>query len=331
MTEDWRIVTERPAVLADVLDIIVPLARLRYASQRPLGRRRFVLLRWAELTRRFAPDDALAVLDNELPDVDETPAVPHLSEPAVRAATLLEKGSHEEAAALLSEVSQDTGARDVLEGRVAMQQARFDDARAHWERAEMAARLSATPLSPEIEVEAQGHLARLFAMRGLDATGWFQRLDARCLALNAALTRGAFQRLQRQIRPDVQERRLERTSVAVKAFLIDTYAEPFQADVPKLGPVPLHVHGMAKTHAKEPNKYVNAVGTMASLLWREGDRQRAYETAWYGKALAQRLFGAEVEASLATFIEALLAPLPPERRQAFETRLRINALGTSEA
>jgi hypothetical protein len=232
---------------------------------------------------------------------------------------------------LLSQVSKDTGARDLLEGRVAMQQARFDDARAHWERAEMAARLAGTPLSPEIEVEAMGHLARLFSMRGLDASGWFQRVDDRCVQLNAAMTRSAFQRLRRQTRPDVQERRLERTSVAIKAYLLDTYAEPFTADVAKLGPVPLHVHGMAKSHANDPNKYVNAVGTMASLLWREGDRQRAYETAWYGKSIARRLWGEPVEAVLQTFIDSLLAPLPPERRGAFETRLRINALGKSEA
>lgn len=331
MTDDWRIATEQPAILADVLDVFMPLARLRYASQRPLGRRRYVLLRWADVVRRWAPDDALAVLDEELPDCAETPSVPHLTEPAVRAATLLEKGQHEAAAELLPQVSQATGARDLLEGRVAMQQARFDDARAHYERAEVAARVAATALSVEIEVEALGSLARLFAMRGTDATAWFLRMEARCVELDLGLTRMAFQRLERESRPEARARAAAETTVALKSHLLRKYAEPFQADVGKLGPVPLHVHGMAKTHATEPNAYVNAIGTMAGILWREGDRQRAYETAWYGRAIGQRLFGAEVEASLTEFIELLLGPLPPERRQAFETRLRINALGQAEA
>ncbi len=176
-----------------------------------------------------------------------------------------------------------------------------------------------------------GHLARLFALRGMDATTWIARVDARCDELGAVMTRGVFRKLQQQIRPEARDARLERTTVALKSHLLRKYAEPFQADVAKLGPVPLHVHGMAKTHATEPNAYVNAVGTMAGILWREGDRQRAYETAWYGRAIGQRLFGAEVEASLTEFLDLLLGPLPPERRQAFETRLRINALGQAEA
>ena len=331
MTEDWRIVTEQPAILADILDVFMPLARLRYASQRPLGRRRFVLLRWAEVIRRFAPDDALAVLDEELPDVVETPMVPHLTEPAVRAATLLEKGEHQAAAELLPRVSQACGARDLLEGRVAMQEARFDDAWAHYERAEVAARVAGTPLSVEIEVEALGSLARLFAMRGMDATAWFRRLAARCAELDLGLTRMAFERLERASRPEARARSAAQATVALKSHLVHKYAEPYQADIPKLGPVPLHVHGMAKTHATEPNAFVNAIGTMASIQWREGDRQRAFETAWYGRAIGRRLFGAEVEASLTEFIDLLLGPLPPERRQAFETRLRINALGKAEA
>lgn len=331
MTEDWRVVTEQPAVLADALDVMIPLGRLRYANPRPEGRKRFVMLRWADVIRRFSPDDAWAVLEEELPTAPETHTAPHLTEEAVRAATLLEMGKHEEAKDWVMRVSTAGGARALLEGRVALQTQRLPEARAFWELAEAAARSADWPLAVEVEIEALGNLARLDAMAFPPSHAGFRRMETRCKELNAGVTQSVFRTLEEMSGPTARELRAERTSVAIRAHMEKTYAEPFVDDVPKLGPVPLHVHGMAKIHKVEPMKFVEAVSGMASVLWKEGDRQRSYETAWYGRAIGTRLFGPKVEAALTEFLELLLAPLPEERRQAFDVRLRLNALGDAEA
>jgi hypothetical protein len=331
MTDDWRIITTEAAPLLDVTGVLLPLARLRYAHPRPEGRLRFVLLRWCDLTRRFSPTDALSVLDAELPSVDETPSMPHLTEAAVRAATLLETAQVDEAERWVTSVSAACGARALLEGRVAMQRGRLDEAHQHWEIAVVAAQTSGLPLASEVEIEALGNIARLLSARGLPADAWFTRLDQRCQELHAGFTQSAFRTLRTLQEPTARELRNERTTVAIKASMMARYAEAFLGDAAKVGPVPLHVHGMAKVHHLEPKAYLEAVTMMASLLWRQGDRQRGYETAWYGRAVGSRLFGPKIEAALTELIDLLLAPLTPERRAAFETRLRINALGSSEA
>lgn len=325
MTDDWRSVTEQPAVLVDVSDVMIPLARLRYADPRPAERKRFVLLRWADVIRRFSPSDALDVLDQELPEGPEAPAVPHLSEAAVRAATLLELNRHDDAQGLLPRVATSAGARALLEGRCAMAKGAFSDARAHYEVAVAVARQGPGPLAVEVEVEAMGHLARLGLVEALAENPWFDRLDARCAEIGAGFTRSTFRWLRAHDGPTANALRADRTWVAVRSFMERRYATPFEADRPKLGPVPLHVHGIAKVHHLEPQAYVRSIATLAGLMWRDGDRQRAYEVAWYGRAVGRRLFGETIEAALSEFLDQLLAPLPAERRDAFDLRLRLNA------
>jgi len=324
MTADWDIVATRPAILADVLEVMPALLRLRYANPRPPWRKRFVLLRFADVIRRVTPEEALAVLEGDLPD-DDQGEVPHLAHPAVMAATLLEMSRAEEASGWLARVRREGGAAELLEGRLALQEGHLDEADKLYELAAAAARMHPHPLTVEVELEAMGHRVRL-AMARQQAHGALHRqLERRLQEANAGVTISVFRQLVLRHEPDVRERRLDRTVIGIKTHILRTYAAPYESEREAIAPIPLHVHGLAKALRDDPMKYVSGVSTLASIQWRQGDRQNGYETAAYGEAIARRVWGPKVADVLQDFVEQLLEPLPPEQRRAYAWRMERTA------
>ena len=323
MTEDWRVVTTHPAILADAFDIAPPLMRLRFADPRPPWRKRYVLLRWADVVRRALPRDALAVLDDELPEATETD-VPHLCEPAVRAACLLEMGQHEAALPHVMKVERRGGARELLDGRVAMQQARFDEAEQAWELAETAALMSTHPLAVEVAAEALGYRARLAMVTDQPRQGVWERLEKLLASHGAGFSQSLFRGFQRLDETDGKARQ-EASYRQVSEGLLARYAAPFADEADKVAPVPVEVHGVAKTHMREPERFFEAITALSGLAWRQGDRQHGYDVAWYGRAIGKRIFGEKMNQAMTSYLEKLLEPLEPERRGVYEWRLLFRA------
>jgi len=323
MTEDWRIVTTKPAVLADAVEVLPPLLRLRNANPRPAWRKRFVLLRWADLLRRALPADAFRVLDEELPAADESD-VPHLTEPAVRAAALLERGQWEEAVPWVMQVERRGGARELLDGRVALQQQRFQEADQAWDLAEAAARSSTHPLAVEVAAEALGYRARLAMLSDEMKASHWGRLERLLEEHGAGFSQSIFRGLKALDDGDAKGRQ-ETAFAKVHHELVTRYRDPFQAEADKVAPVPVVVHGVAKTHAREPKRFFEAVTALSALAWRNGDRQHGYDIAWYGRAIGKRLFGEKMDEAMSNYLERLLDPVEPERRGVYEWRLLFRA------
>jgi hypothetical protein len=323
MTEDWRVVSTTPAILADVVEVLPALTRLRFSHPRPVARERFVRLRWADVMRRVAPSEALDSLV-DLPEADE-PDVPHLSEAAVRAASMFERGQWRDARELVEQVERRGGAKALLEGRVALQEQAFDDAEQLWSLAEAEAEAATHPLAVEVRAEALGYRMRLAIVRGVDARGLWERMEALCKEHGAGFTQGAFRLVHQLETGSEREARLDAAARAASDAMEQRYIEPFRDEEAKVAPVPLVVHGIAKVHHRQPEAYFEAITTQSAMAWRRGDRQHGYDIAWYGRAIGGRLMGPKMEEALTTYLDHLLEPLEPARREAFAWRLQFRA------
>ncbi len=323
MTDDWRTVTTVPAVLADAFEILPALSRLHFADPRPAWRKRFVDLRWADVIRRAEPRQALAGLEGLVEAAD--PDVPHLTEPAVRAACLLEAGDWREARSYIAKVERRGGARALLDGRVALQEAAFDEAEELWSLAETEARSSTHPLAVEVAAEALGYRLRLAMVRDGDAGGLWDQMERLCTEHGAGFTQSAFRLLHNVESSSDREARLQAAADRAERGMRKRYVEPFLDDEARVAPVPLVVHGIAKVHHREPQAFFEAISTQSALAWRRGDRQHGYDIAWYGRAIGSRLLGPKMEEALTTYLEQLLEPLEPARRDAYAWRLQFRA------
>jgi len=323
MTEDWRIVTTTPAVLADVVDVFPALTRLRFADPRPAWRKRFVMLRWADVVRRVSPRDALEALEG-LPEAKESD-VPHLSEAAVRAACLLEAGDWRDARPHIVEVERRAGARALLDGRVALQEAAFDEAEELWSLAEAEATASTHPLAVEVAAEALGYRLRLAMVRDGEAGALWGQMERLCVEHKAAFTQSAFRALYQLESSSERDDRLAAAADRAHRIMLERYVEPYRDEEAKVAPVPLVVHGIAKVHRREPEAFFEAISTQSAMAWRRGDRQHGYDIAWYGRAIGARLLGPKMEQALTSYLDKLLEPLEPERRDAYEWRLQFRA------
>ena len=142
---------------------------------------------------------------------------------------------------------------------------------------------------PEIEVEARA------ARRGL------------------GVTRG--QNVAAELDADLVQRR---------AWLEARYCDGLEDA--HVGPVPLVVHGVARAHSAEPDRFVGAILALGSLDWRLGSRMRALLVVWFGLHIGERLHGPLP--NLRRFVDQLLRALTTSERREVLASLRVRPAGS---
>lgn len=297
----------KPALLADVYGLMPPLLRLHLANPRGEGVRRLVALRLADVTRRAFPDEALRLLD-DLPEGPD-PEIDVL-QPAVVAAHAWLEGNQLEQARLLVPDLPKGPVRELVMGRVAIAAGDLEGAAEFLDRC-LDTLDPEAPLAVEVEAEALGLRARLAMLAQRDSVEDWDRLAKLCEAHGAWLSCTVAGVFRENVRAGTVSS-ADKFAAVARRMLEARYTRPVEADRQAVAPIPLHVHGAARTHASDPEAYVEAILQIAAMTWRAGDRLDAYETAYYGLRIGERLFGERAGQPLTTFIDGLVAPLSAE-------------------
>lgn len=254
-------------------------------------------LRFAELLRRFWPAKALEVVA-ALPPLAE---IDGLSGPGIEVAALIEAGRLEEAAVKLMLTPGDTGQRALLDGRISLERGQLAEAIGAFNQAlELAT-------EPELRAEALGFRARTLRLANQDdaAARDFDALEQLCEAHGAGISLG----IVRFIRDAAAHQAVPALQAAFYRVGISQLTGPLTLGVEKdraqVEPIPLHVHGAARKLRQDPPAFVQHLLQIASLQLAVRADVDAFETAWYGFSIGQRLFGQAAVVDLAAFIAGM--------------------------
>lgn len=297
----------RPAILADVGGVLPSVWALRSGRSllaQALGgegeapptaeERLWLDLRFADIVRRFLPQEALEVL-RAVPPMSESGG---FSGPAIEVAALIELGRLDDAEAKLMLTPGETGLRALLDGRLALERGRLADALRAFDQA--------VELANDVELRAEAlcFRARTRRLGDLDATADFDALEALCAEHGAGVTISIVRFIRDASNADVLP---ALTGAFYRVGLTQLTAAltlGVEKDRASVEPIPLHVHGAARKH-REATAYVSALLPIASLQLSVHADVEAFETAWYGFSVGQRLFGQAAVVELAAFLRGM--------------------------
>ncbi len=259
--------------------------------------RLYLDLRYADLVRRFVPALALEVLAG-LPPLSEAEG---LSGPAIQVSALIELGRLEEAAVTLMLAPGETGHRALLDGRIALERGQLAEAISAFSQGLELAQ------DPELRAELLGFRARTLRLANHDAKADqdFAALEDLCTQFNAGLSLS----LVRFVRHASAHEAVPALQAAFYRVGLTQLSAQLTLGVEKdreaVAPVPLHVHGAAKKLKSDAPRFVEGLLQIAGLQLSVHSDVDAFETAWYGFAIGQRLFGQPAVVELAAFLTGM--------------------------
>ncbi|MEL6343755.1 MAG: hypothetical protein AAFV53_11530 [Myxococcota bacterium] len=306
MNADWT-QAFRPRPQLDGLLALPHLLRLQSRDDLDELQRVLVVLRLAEVNRRFLPEAALTALDKADETVRSADLTdwPQLHPATIRAAAWLEGSALAEAEAQLADVPENSGVRALLLARCAhlggQLQAALDG---YWNAAQMA-NASHQPLSAETELEARSYHLRLrLAQRELPEDE-IAAFDQTAQAMGAGMTQSLHRAVVQAHRDGHVEALSDGFIKVAHTMTRARYLEGHAHLIAELAPLPVQVHGAMVTHRDDPAAYVTAILSLSSLAWRAGYTLEGYEVAAYGVRVGARRFGDHRVVGLSVYLDGL--------------------------